>query len=140
MAQCIEGIIGMVVGSALSALLGAFLVQFATNAIAKFKPTYRTAYFASFIASLSAGELGFIIGFAIAARGHEMSPVGYGIVMIIGFVLSAWILGFLLKHPERGAIGFKTGALITLIISLIWIGVVIAIVGVGAVLFGLIIK
>lgn len=136
MAQFIGGIIGMVIGSALGALLGAFLVQFTTKAIAKFKPTYRTAYFASFIGGLSTNGLGFIIGFAVAASGNAISPVGYGILMIIGFVLFSWILGFLLKHPETGAIGFKTGALI----SLIWMGVVIAIILVGAVLFGLITK
>jgi hypothetical protein len=136
MAQFIGGIIGMVIGSALGALLGAFLVQFATNAIAKFRPTYGTAYFASFVGGLSTNGLGFVIGFAVAASGNEISLVGYGILMIIGFVLYSWLLGFLLKHPETGAIGFKAGSLI----SLTYIGVVIAIVLVGAVLFGLIVK
>lgn len=136
MAQFIGGILGMVIGSALGALLGAFLVQFATKAIAKFKPTYRTAYFASFIGGLSTNGLGFIVGFAVAASGSAISPVGYGILMVVGFVLFSWILGFLLKNPETGAIGFKTGAFI----SLVWTGVVVAVVLVGAVLFGLISK
>ena len=126
----------MVIGSAIGALLGAFLLQFATNAIAKFKPTYRVAYSASFIGGLSSNLLGFVIGFAVATSGNEISLVGYGIMTIIGFALFSWILGLRLKHPETGAIGFKTGALI----SLFWTGVVIAVVLVGAVLFGLITK
>lgn len=136
MAQFIGGIIGMIIGSALGALLGAFLVQFATNAIAKFKPTYRVAYFASFVGGLATNGIGFVIGFIVAANGNEISLVGYGILTIIGFVLYSWLLGFMLKHPDSGAIGFKTASLI----SLIYIGVVIAIILVGAVLFGLIVK
>jgi hypothetical protein len=131
-----EEIIGIIIGSVLGAFFSAFLVQFATKAIANFKPTYRTAYFASFTGSLSTNGLGFIIGLAVAASGNVISWVGYGILMIIGFVLSSWILGFLLKHPETGTLGFKTGTLI----SLIWTGVVFAIVLVGAVLFGFITK
>lgn len=134
MIEFTAGILGLVINSALGALLGAFLVQFATKAIAKFRPTYSTAYFASFIGGLSTNGLGVIIGFAVAASGNAISPVGYGILMlIIGFVVFSWILGFLLKHPETGAIGVKMGALI----SLLWMGVCIGIVVVCAVLYGL---
>lgn len=136
MAQFIGGFIGTVLGNALGALLGAFLVQFATNAVAKFKPNYGKAYLASFIGGLATNGLGFVIGFIVAASGNEISLVGYGILTIIGFLLYSWILGFLLKHTDTGAIGFKTG----LLISLIYTGTVIAIVLAGAVLVGLIIK
>lgn len=126
----------MIIGSVIGAFLSAFLLQFATNAIAKFKPTYRVAYTTSLIGGLSSNFLGFITGFAVAASGNEMSLVGYGIMTIIGFSFFSWILGLRLNHPETGAIGFKTGALI----SLVWTGVLVAIVIVGAVLLGLITK
>jgi hypothetical protein len=135
-----EKIADIVIGSVLSAFfcsfLGAFMVQFAIKVIAKFKPTYRTAYFASFIGSFSTIWLGLIIGFSVVVIGNVIIWVGYGIMMIIGFILFSWILGFLLKHPETGAIGFKTGTLISLIlISLILcIGVVFAIILLSAVL------
>lgn len=136
MARFIGSIIGIIIGNALGSLLAAFLVQFATNAIAKFKPTYRVAYLASFVGGLATNGLGFVIGFIVAASGNKISLVGYGILTIIGFVLYSWLLGLILKHPKYGAIGFKTASLI----GLIYVGVVIAIVLVGAVLFGLIVK
>jgi hypothetical protein len=114
MAGFIPWLIGTLVGAALGALLGALLLQLFTSAVAKFKPTYKVAYIVSLIGGLINGSLGSAVAFIVTATGNDMTLAVYGVLLVVGFLLYSWMLGVLLKHPDTGAIGFKTGFLINL--------------------------
>ena len=114
MVYALGTLIGLFIGIAIGSLVGALLVQLSTKLIAKFKPPYVMAYKAIFLVSIPiilVNKIAFLVG----AYGNT-----FGIIpVVVCFFVQSAIFASLIKHPEKGAIGFVKGAFISLIMMIV---------------------
>ena len=133
MAYEIGKFFGQIFGIAVGALVVALIIQFAANVSIKFKPPYGMAYKAAFLSSATAFVVSFVIGLGLGVSGSEMSDVSLTLIMVIGFSIQAYLYGFLIEHPDHGAIGFSKGVLVSLVQLVIVGGIVAVIIGILAI-------
>jgi len=109
-------------------LIGAFLLQFATKIIAKFKPNYLLAFKTLLIVNIIAFFLGFMIGFLASAFHIPLSSSSQILILILNFLLTAYLFGILIKDPNNESVGFQKGLLIFLL-QVVFVGTLIFIIG-----------
>ncbi len=115
MAYFVGVLFGQIIGAAIGALIGALFLQIATNIVSKFKPQYGMAYKAAFLGYASSFVVGLLFGFIVGVTGNEF---GVGAIVasgVIGFFVASSIYSIVLKHPEKGPIGFGTACLVSVI-------------------------
>jgi hypothetical protein len=111
-------LLGQCLFLAVLALAGALIIQFGTKLIAKFKPTYRAAYFTAFLSYLPLPVGIFIYRFVAGFFRHSLfvkdmtavyNPTEKIWAVPAAFLIPVIIYGLLIKHPEKGPIGFAKG-------------------------------
>jgi tetrahydromethanopterin S-methyltransferase subunit G len=107
--QLFAWVIGIFFGS----VVGALLLQLATRVVAKFNLLYSTAFVASLLGNLASNALTYVVSYIFTTSGHKMNFIGYSLMLIVIYVLYAWLLGSIISRPESGPIGFKVGSRIS---------------------------
>jgi len=136
MVQVISHLIGGIIGAATGALIIAFVVQLATYITMKFKLTYRMAYKVAFLWYAPSGIIILGIKSIVGTLANQM----FGVVLLLTTVISvflffpAYLYGILIKHPEKGAVGFRKGLLISTIQLLILGIIIVLIAGIVAIM------
>ena len=127
MAHTIGQLIGTVIGAAFWSLFIAFILQYATNKKIKHKPNYWAAYKAALLAYIGALTTGLVIGFLIGLYGGVMSGGIYLAMIVIGFLVTAYIYGLIIKDASETPIGFGNGVFVAFF-QLLFAGAVIVII------------
>jgi len=109
----------MIVAS-LGALIGALAIQFSTRIVASFKPSYLMAFRAALLGSIVTS----LICMAINAS-MEPPPAGQldwikiVLLALTGLTVYTAVIAPLIKHPEKGSIGFKKAILVSVIQNIV---------------------
>ena len=127
MDQAIE-LLRLISSAALIATVFALILQVATKTVANFKPPYGMSYKVAFLSWVAAKIFAIPVKNLIGGWGLEVSM---SIPIILAFLVGTYTCGVLIKDASSEAIGFKKGAMVSMIWMLVNIMIAVTAFAVG---------
>lgn len=123
-------------------MIGTFFLRWATSLVCKFKMKYWTAfkiYLVEFVVVIICSLVmqmgaGLPILPTSDAAANEPSVAYILLSTLMSVLVAAAIYGHMITHPETGTIGFKKGFFISLVSTLLFIGVVAVFAFIGGII------